>query len=206
MSQGSARDDAVQLNPTEQDRLLVFTAAQLARATLARDLPLSAPEAIALVCDELHMAAREGLGYEEVATTGREVASETPVLEGVSAIVPEIRVEVLLDEGTRLIVLREPFGPVSTDGPGGVRFGDGDVPLVPDRERRRLTVHNAGRRPVRVSSHFPFWQTNPSLEFDREAARGFRLDLPAGDSLRWSPGEEREVDLVAYGGNRDPQA
>ena len=206
MGQGSARDDAMQLNPTEEDRLLVFTAAQLARATLARGLPLNAPEAIALVCDEMHMAAREGLGYEEVVAAGREVAADTPVLEGVASIAPEVRVEVLLDEGTRLIVLREPFGPSQEDGPGGIRFGHGDVPLVPDRERRRLTVRNAGRRPVRVSSHFPFWQTNPSLEFDREAARGFRLDLPAGDSLRWAPGEEREVDLVAYGGNRDPQA
>jgi urease subunit beta len=51
---------------------------------------------------------------------------------------------------------------------------------------------------VRVSSHFPFWQTNPALAFDRDAARGFRLDLPAGDSIRWAPGERREVALVAY--------
>ncbi|MET0802115.1 MAG: urease subunit beta [Actinomycetota bacterium] len=83
-----------------------------------------------------------------------------------------------------------------------MRFAPGDVPLVPGRARRRITVRNTGRRPVRVSSHFPFWQTNPALEFDREAAQGFRLDLPAGDSLRWAPGEEREVDLVAYGGRR----
>jgi urease subunit gamma/beta len=196
----------MQLNPTEEDRLLVFTAAQLARATLDRGLPLNAPEAIALVCDELHLAARGGLGYEEVAAAGREVAAGTPVIEGVAAIVPEIRVEVLLEEGSRLIVLRDPFGPPDPDGPGAVRFGTGDVPLVPGRERRRITVRNGGRRPVRVSSHFPFWRTNPSLEFDREAARGFRLDLPAGDSLRWAPGEKREVDLVAYGGDRGTRA
>jgi urease beta subunit len=54
-----------------------------------------------------------------------------------------------------------------------------------------------------VSSHFPFWDTNPSLAFDREAARGFRLDLPAGDSLGWAPGEVKEVTLVALGGTRD---
>lgn len=196
----------MQLNPSEEDRLLVFTAAQLARATLERGLPLNAPEAIALVCDELHMAAREGLGYEEVVAAGRTVAADTPVLDGVEAIVPEIRIEVLFDEGTRLIVLRDPFGPADAEGPGAVRFGTGDVPLVPGRERRRITVRNAGRRPVRVSSHFPFWQTNPSLEFDRDAARGFRLDLPAGDSLRWAPGEEREVGLVAYAGLRGNQA
>jgi urease subunit gamma/beta len=114
-------------------------------------------------------------------------------------------VEVLLDEGTRLIVLREPFGAVEGAGPGAVRFAAGDVALAPDRERRRLVVRNGGGRPVRVSSHFPFWQANPSLEFDRDDARGFRLDLPAGDSLRWAPGQEREVDLVAYGGAGDPE-
>ncbi|MGZ8581331.1 MAG: urease subunit beta [Actinomycetota bacterium] len=194
----------MQLNPTEQDRLLLFTAAQLARETLARGLPLNAPEAIALVCDEMHLAARAGGTYGSVVAAGRAVAERTPVLDGVASIAAEIRVEVLLDEGTRLIVLREPFGSVSAGGPGVVRFAPGDVALVPDRERRRVTVRNAGRRPVRVSSHFPFWQVNPSLEFDREAARGFRLDLPAGDSLRWAPGEEREVELVAYGGAGAP--
>jgi urease subunit gamma/beta len=194
----------VQLNPTEQDRLLVFTTAQLARETLARGLPLNTPEAIALVCDEMHLAARAGASYEDVVAAGREVARRTPVLDGVAGIGAEIRVEVLLEEGTRLIVLREPFGPVPPDGPGAVRFAPGDVALVPDRERRRMTVRNAGRRPVRLSSHFPFGQANPSLEFDRAAARGFRLDLPAGDSLRWAPGEEREVDLVAYGGAGAP--
>jgi urease subunit gamma/beta len=190
----------MQLNPTEEERLRIFNAAQLARATLDRGLALNAPEAVALICDELHMTARGGASWDEVLATGRAVASATPVLEGVDALVPEIRVEVLLDEGTRLVVLRDPFGTASEDAPGGVRFGRGDVSLVPDRERRTIAVTNLGARPVRISSHFPFWQANPSLEFDRNAAEGFRLDLPAGDSLRWAPGETREVGLVAYGG------
>lgn len=196
----------MQLNPTERDRLLVFTAAQLARETLARGLPLNAPEAIALVCDEMYLEARGGATYDDVVAAGRAVAGRTPVLDGVAAIAREIRVEVLLDEGTRLIVLRAPFGQADERAPGAVRFGPGDVDLVPDRERRRLIVRNTSRRPIRVSSHFPFWQVNPSLELDREAARGFRLDLPAGDSLRWAPGEEREVELVAYGGGAAPGA
>ena len=194
----------MQLNPTEQDRLLVFTTAQLARETLARGHALNAPEAIGLVCDEMHLAARGGATYEEVVAAGREAAERTPVLDGVASIATEIRVEVLLEEGTRLIVLREPFGPAPSDGPGSVRLAPGDVELVPGRERRTLLVRNTGRRPVRISSHYPFWLANPSLEFDREAARGFRLDLPAGDSLRWAPGEKREVELVAYGGAAVP--
>jgi urease subunit gamma/beta len=189
----------MQLNPTEDDRLRVFTAAQLARATLDRDLALNVPEAVALVCDEMHLAARAGGSWEEVRDAGMSVASATPVLDGVPALIREIRLEVLLDEGTRLIVLRSPFG----GGERGVRFGAGDVALVPGRERRVLSVTNTGTRPIRVSSHFPFWDTNPNLSFDREAARGFRLDLPAGDSVRWSPGETHDVTLVALGGTRD---
>ncbi len=194
---------AMQLNPTEEDRLRVFTAAQLARETLARGLSLNVPEAVALVCDEMHLAARAGGTWESVGAHGRAVAASTSVLGGVADLVPEIRLEVLLEEGTRLIVLREPFGAADPDGPGAIRFGDGDVLLVAGRERRTLVVTNTGDVPVRVSSHFPFWQTNPALSFDREVARGFRLDLPAGDSLRWGPAETREVGLVAYGGSAD---
>jgi urease beta subunit len=74
------------------------------------------------------------------------------------------------------------------------------VELAPGRERIRLKVTNTSDRIVRVSSHYPFWRTNPRLVFDREAARGFRLDIPAGASLRFGPGETREVALVRYGG------
>ena len=189
----------MQLNPTEEERLRIFTAAQLARATLDRGLALNVPEAVALVCDEMHMAARAGDSWEAVRDAGTAVASSTPVLDGVPELITEIRLEVLLDEGTRLIVLRSPFGA----GEPSVRFGDGDVALVPERERRALTVTNTGTRPIRISSHFPFWDANANLTFDREAARGFRLDLPAGDSTRWLPGETREVTLVALGGTRD---
>jgi urease beta subunit len=76
------------------------------------------------------------------------------------------------------------------------------VELTPGRERIRLRVTSTSSRPVRVSSHFPFWRANSRLEFDREKALGFRLDLPAGSSLRFAPGETREVALVRYGGRR----
>jgi urease beta subunit len=61
-------------------------------------------------------------------------------------------------------------------------------------------VASRSARPVRVSSHYPFWLVNPRLEFDREAATGYRLDIPAGASVRWAPGESKDVDLVALGG------
>ena len=74
------------------------------------------------------------------------------------------------------------------------------IELAPGRDRIRLEVKNTSARVVRVSSHYPFWRTNRRLEFDREAARGFRLDVPAGSSIRFAPGETRKVTLVRYGG------
>ena len=84
---------------------------------------------------------------------------------------------------------------------GSVRHPAGEVGLAEARRRIRLTATNGSARVVRVSSHYPFWRANTRLSFDREAARGFRLDVPSGSSVRWAPGETREVELVAYGGS-----
>ena len=191
----------MRLTPTEEARLQVFAAAELARRTLARGLQLNAPEAVALACDEMHMAARAGGSYEDVLEVGRQAVAPDQMLDSVADVVREIRVEVLLDEGSRLVVIRAPFGPATDDGPGAVRFAAGDVPLVPDRSRIALAVSNTSARPIRVSSHFPFDQANMKLSFDREAARGYRLDIPAGDSIRWAPGETLDVRLVRFGGS-----
>jgi urease subunit gamma/beta len=196
----------VRLTPTEEDRLRIFTAAELARRTLAHGFALNAPEAIAVVCDAMHLAARGGATYEDVIAAGSSALTPEQVMDGVADIATEIRVEVLLDEGSRLVVIRDPFGPATADGPGAVRFGEGDVGMVPERARITLTVTNTSQRPVRVSSHLPFHESNAKLSFDRDAARGFRLDLPAGDSTRWAPGETREVGLVAFGGEGAPDA
>jgi urease subunit beta len=86
--------------------------------------------------------------------------------------------------------------------PGEVRPGEGEIELNGGRERIELRVLNTGDRPVQVGSHVHFAQTNPALRFDREAARGFRLDVPAGTSVRFEPGVELEVGLVALAGAR----
>ena len=74
------------------------------------------------------------------------------------------------------------------------------IALAAGRERRPLTVANTSSHQIRVSSHYPFWRVNRRLEFDRTAAQGFRLDIPAGTSVAWAPGQTRDVTLVAYGG------
>jgi urease subunit beta len=86
--------------------------------------------------------------------------------------------------------------------PGEIIAGDGNLELNRDRECLALEVVNTGDRPVQVGSHYHFAESNPALIFDRAAARGFRLDIPAGTAVRFEPGQRREVALVALGGAR----
>ena len=92
--------------------------------------------------------------------------------------------------------------PQARGAPGEIIVGDEPVELNPGRPRITLTVTNAGDRPVQVGSHYHFAETNPALEFDRTAARGHRLDVPAGAAVRFEPGVTRDVDLVPLGGRR----
>jgi urease subunit beta len=86
--------------------------------------------------------------------------------------------------------------------PGEFFIKDGEIELNAGRETVRLTVSNAGDRPIQVGSHYHFFETNPALKFDRDKARGMRLDIPAGTAVRFEPGQTREVTLVALAGNR----
>jgi len=189
----------VRLTEREQDRLLIFSAAELARRHRSSGLKLSGPEAIALMCDAMYESARAGRSYGETEAAGYSAVAVDDVMDGVSAMVDEVRLEVLFGDGTRLLVLRNPLGageaaidsqptPDSTPPPGSAAQSE--------RERRTLSVTNTGTRAIRVSSHFPFEQVNPRLSFDRGAARGFHLDIPTGTTVRWAPAETREVTIV----------
>ena len=86
--------------------------------------------------------------------------------------------------------------------PGEYFIEDGDLTLNEGRDTVALSVANTGDRPVQVGSHYHFFETNGALDFDRAAARGFRLDIPAGTAVRFEPGQRRTVTLVAVGGAR----
>jgi urease subunit gamma/beta len=211
----------VRLTPWEEERLLIFSAAELARRHRAAGLLLNGPEAIALMCDAMLEAARAGATYADVEAAGLAAVSPDAVLPGVRELVDDVRLEVLFGDGPRLIVLLDPLGAgraPSVDGPGAVVPGteSGDEPGTelggtdPDNawmlppaglERREIEVENTSRRVVRISSHYPFDRVNPRLAFDRDRASGFHLDLPAGGSERWSPGESKLVRLVRYAGD-----
>lgn len=203
----------MRLTPWEEERLLIFSAAELARRHRNVGLALNAPEAVALICDAMLEAARAGRSYADVEAAGLAAVAPSDVLPGVRELVEDVRLEVLLGDGARLVVLLDPLGggaPASSDGPGAVvrastaavatAGGGGAV------ERRSIEVRNTSRRIVRVSSHFPFDQVNPRLEFDRAAAARCRLDIDAGSSERWAPGETRTVMLVRFGGESDKGA
>ena len=101
----------MRLTPLEEERLLVFSAAELARRHRAAGLKLNQPEAVALICDAMLEAARAGATYEECVAAGRSAVGTDEVIEGVRELITEVRLEVLLSDGSRLIVLVDPLGP-----------------------------------------------------------------------------------------------
>jgi len=86
--------------------------------------------------------------------------------------------------------------------PGEYQIQDGDIELNADRRTLILSVANGGDRPIQVGSHYHFFETNDALAFDREQARGMRLNIPAGTAVRFEPGQSREVELVELAGER----
>lgn len=187
------------LSPREHERLLLAAGADLARRRLARGALLGAPEAVALVCDEICEHAWDGLPYEDVVTRAREVVKPDQLVDGVPAAVPALQVEALFPHGSVLVHVDAPFGPPPVDGPGAVRVAHGNVELAPGRERATAVLHNTGALPVWVSSHVPLDQLNPALQVSAPKGR-YRLDVPAGTAVRVDAGAEREVAVVRVGG------
>ena len=87
--------------------------------------------------------------------------------------------------------------------PGEIKVQDGNIVLNKNGETKKITVSNSGDRPIQVGSHYHFFETNNALQFDRENTKGFRLNIPAGTAIRFEPGQNREVELVAYAGSRE---
>jgi urease subunit gamma/beta len=188
----------MRLTPWEEERLLIFAAAELARRHRAAGILLNAPEAVALICDAMLEAARAGADYAAVEAAGKAAVDPSHVIDGVPTLVDQVTLEVLMGDGTRLFVLTDPLGRIE-DGPGAVRLASTDE-TGDEREHLTLDVRSESIRVIRVSSHHPFERVNQRMVFDRAAATGFRLDLPAGSTERWAPGETRTVRLVRYGG------
>jgi urease subunit gamma/beta len=196
----------MRLTDYERDRLLITVAADVARRRRERGLQLNYPEAVAILTAFVLESARDGRAVVELMSSGCEVLTTADVLPGVAELVDSVQVEATFPDGTKLVTLHNPIRGAAPDGhtviAGQVLAVDGVITLNPGRETIQLTVENAGDRPIQVGSHYHFAATNPSLSFDRAAARGYRLDIPAGTSVRFEPGISRHVTLVALRGNR----
>jgi len=194
------------LTPTELERLTIFTAAELARKRKNKGLKLNHPEAVAYIADEILEGAREGRSVADMISFGSTLLTTDDVMPGVAELIPMIQVEGTFPDGTKLVTVHDPIRPgkqkqdADAVVPGEIVTLDGDIELNTGRERVTVKVLNTGDRPVQIGSHFHFFEINKALDFDRKAAFGFHLDIPAGTAVRFEPGESKEVTLVTFGG------
>lgn len=192
------------LTPREKDKLLVAMAAMVARRRLERGVKLNHPEAIALITDFVVEGARDGRSVADLMEGGAHVVSADQVMDGIAELIHDVQVEATFPDGTKLVTVHEPIrGSAGRLTPGEVTTLPGDLIMNEGRESLKLTVANTGDRPIQVGSHYHFFEANPALAFERDKARGFRLDIPAGTAVRFEPGQTREVQLVALAGKRE---
>jgi urease subunit gamma/beta len=217
------------LTPREVDKLLLHHAGVLAQKRLARGLRLNQPEAVALIATQLLEFIRDGRSVAELMDLGRQLLGIEDVVEGVADMIDEVQVEGTFPDGTKLVTVHNPIvaargsrelafygsfipaspaaeretGSVKLDAPpGAIAAAPGELVLNEGRESVRIAVTNRGDRPIQVGSHYHFIETNRALAFDREAAYGRRLDIPAGTAVRFEPGETKTVDLIPIAGKQ----
>ncbi|WP_082552304.1 urease subunit gamma [Methylobacterium sp. Leaf456] len=191
------------LTPREKDKLLVAMAAQVARNRLARGVRLNHPEAVALITDFVVEGARDGCSVAELMQAGAHVLTADQVMPGIPEMIHDIQVEATFPDGTKLVTVHHPIrGAASDDVPGTVTTLPGAIELNAGAPRTVVSVANTGDRPIQVGSHYHFYEVNPGLVFERERARGQRLDIAPGTAVRFEPGSTRDVTLVPLSGTR----
>jgi urease subunit gamma/beta len=192
------------LSPREKDKLLVSMAAMVARKRLERGVKLNHPEAVALITDFVIEGARDGRSVADLMEAGAHVITADQVMDGIAEMIHDVQVEATFPDGTKLVTVHNPIrGAHGAMVPGEVLTEPGDILMNEGRETASVAVANTGDRPIQVGSHYHFFETNPALHFDRSAARGMRLDIPAGTAVRFEPGQTRDVRLVALAGKRE---
>lgn len=191
------------LTPREKDKLLISVAAMVARRRLKRGVKLNYPETVSLITDFVIEGARDGTSVAQLMADGAHLLTAEQVMDGVPEMIPEVQVEATFPDGTKLVTVHNPVrDTVSTIKPGEIQALDGYITLNASAKTILLKVANKGDRPIQVGSHYHFYETNEALVFDREQARGFRLDIPAGTAVRFEPGQSRDVTLVPFAGKR----
>ncbi len=219
------------LTPRELEKLTLHNAGFVAQKRLARGVRLNTPEAVALIATVVMELIRDGQRVARCMDLGCTLLGRRQVMPGVPEMIHDVQVEGTFPDGSKLVTVHHPVAaedgdlalalygsflpvpdlalfdePAGDEGdalePGAVEAAAGAVELNAGRAEVTVTVTNLGDRPVQVGSHYPFIEVNAALRFDRAAAYGRRLDIPAGTAVRFEPGETREVTLVDVAGGR----
>src|SRR6267154_5864441 len=215
------------LSPREIDKLLLHNAGFLAQKRLARGLRLNHPEAVALIATVLLEFIRDGKSVAELMNLGRQLLGRNQVMPGVPEMIYDVQVEGTFPDGSKLVTVHHPIASENGDldlalhgsflpvpqlsvfryipeepVPGSSEIKEGETELNVGRATVEIPVTNLGDRPIQVGSHYHFIETNASLKFDRGAAYGKRLDIPAGTAVRFEPGETKTVKLVEIAGKK----
>ena len=191
------------LTPRETEKLLLHYAGSVAKERLERGLKLNYPEAIAYISMNLLEMAREGKTVAQLMQFGKQILRADQVMDGVAEMIHEIQLEATFPDGTKLVTVHDPIPCSGALIPGEMLIEDGTILLNEGRDTVSLEVTNTADRPVQVGSHFHFFEVNRMLSFDRKAAYGMRLDVPAGTAVRFEPGERKTVTLTTIGGSRE---
>jgi urease subunit gamma/beta len=215
------------LSPREIEKLMLHNAGFLAQKRLARGVRLNHPESVALIATVLLEFIRDGKSVSMLMNLGRQLLGRNQVMPGVSEMIYDVQVEGTFPDGSKLVTVHHPiasvngnlklalygsflpvpklsvFKPASEEPvPGATEIMDGEIELNSGRDTIELPVTNLGDRPIQVGSHYHFIETNAALQFDRGAAYGKRLDIPAGTAVRFEPGETKTVKLVEIAGKK----
>lgn len=218
------------LSPREIEKLMLHNAGFLAQKRLARGVRLNYPESVALIATQVLEFIRDGRRVAELMDLGRRMLGRRQVQPGVPEMIHEVQVEGTFPDGTKLVTVHHPIAAEDGDlslalygsflpAPdlgvfattpqalpevvaGELTAQGGELELNAGRATVTVEVTNTGDRPVQVGSHYHFIETNAALRFDRAAAYGKRLDIPAGTAVRFEPGETKSVTLVEIAGER----
>ncbi len=219
------------LAPRDLEKLVLHGAGVVAQKRLARGLRLNYPEAVALIATQILELIREGRAVADLMDAGRRLLGRVHVMDGVAEMIVEVQVEGTFPDGTKLVTVHRPialdrvdlalalhgsFLPVPADSvfpdvasaaptPGEVLVAPGSIAINVGRDVVEVVVKSVGDRPIQVGSHYPFAETNAALVFDRALAQGRRLDIPAGTAVRFEPGDEKTVRLVATATTPPPE-
>jgi urease subunit gamma/beta len=221
------------LSPRDLEKLMLHGAGVVAQKRLARGLRLNYPEAVALLATQILEFIREGRSVAELMDLGRRILGRAHVMTGVADMLVEVQVEGTFPDGTKLVTIHTPIALEEVDlslalygsflplpaaetfvrlprleaapTPGEIFVAPGTLTLNDGREAVEIVVRSVGDRPIQVGSHYPFSETNAALEFDRTVALGRRLDIPAGTAVRFEPGDEKTVRLVAAAPSAYPE-